>query len=144
MCGECICEHPYTGKYCEYKCPVDEKNKICGGNEYGTCSMGKCNCNTNFDGIACKCSKLTDNCILPGMEECSNRGTCKCNKCECDNESSGDYCEKTKMGNNTLCEMYDSYVEAAYVNKIFNDTYNNVTILIDLREEDSFLKNCGK
>lgn len=108
ICGKCVCdtlENPkevISGEFCEcdnFSCERHD-SLICSGPENGVCECGQCKCFDSWEGEACECSSLTDDCIDPFKGEiCSNHGKCRCGKCECDFSIgdfrySGKFCEK--------------------------------------------------
>ncbi|KAJ8929815.1 hypothetical protein NQ314_017412 [Rhamnusium bicolor] len=134
-CGRCRCDFPYTGKYCEYACPVNN-GSICSGLSQGKCVEGICECKSEFSGEDCSCSKFTGHCkMFEGMSICSGKGDCVCNKCVCSSGYSGQYCELNK-NNNTLCEDYRSFVEDATSNGTYSGTKDNSKVLVEAVSDD--------
>lgn len=97
-CGVCNCHltemgSSYYGTYCQCDDEHCEKynNVLCGG--HGKCSCGTCKCNEGFEGTACQCSSVSDNCQTNNTL-CHGRGKCLCNQCACERGYKPPRCER--------------------------------------------------
>lgn len=143
-CGKCVCDTPYEGKFCQYKCPVDETNRICGGPTNGVCLEGKCKCNENFKGENCNCPTSTKNCRFSSVTAlCSNNGICTCNTCQCKENFTGSFCEQHGNSENLLCGIYTQYVKNKVLENISTTTEHNFTTRVFLMQ-DGITDKCGK
>ncbi|XP_035783330.1 integrin beta-nu-like isoform X1 [Anopheles albimanus] len=111
LCGQCFCEAPFDGEYCECTSCTELNGVICGGPERGICVCGKCSCYNSWTGDNCDCSMDTSTCKAPlGDEICSGHGTCDCGICHCNELFHGNYCE-TKYGEQSpMCLSFEECV----------------------------------
>lgn len=82
----------------------------------GDCVCGNCQCNSQWTGNDCSCSKAENQCLGPyNSKLCSGHGQCKCNQCNCDTDTNGAlftglYCEKFP-GEPKPCKLMAPHVE---------------------------------
>ncbi|KAG7247820.1 hypothetical protein CRUP_013633, partial [Coryphaenoides rupestris] len=61
----------------------------------GACDCGFCQCDTDWQGSNCNCSRHVDTCMSNIGMLCSGRGHCVCGKCTCTQVGAyGPTCEK--------------------------------------------------
>jgi EGF-like domain len=80
---------------------------------------GECECDLEYSGKTCECSKLKTNCIAPDSNEvCSGHGSCECNECQCDPLRFGKFCESSPGNESSLCIFYEPCVQCVINRKL--------------------------
>lgn len=71
---------------------------------HGQCVCGMCQCEPDYMGSACECSRNTSACKQDG-QECSGHGRCMCNQCVCNPGYFGSLCGRCPACR-TPCEQH--------------------------------------
>ncbi|XP_062886969.1 integrin beta-4 isoform X1 [Mobula hypostoma] len=106
VCGECLCEESWLGRYCDCRKYSEENTKVCtepslnitqSCSGRGDCQCGICYCHPSdnhlehFDGKYCQYSNLL--CPRFAGFTCNDRGRCFEQTCQCDPGWTGPSCE---------------------------------------------------
>ncbi|KAK5850897.1 hypothetical protein PBY51_001734 [Eleginops maclovinus] len=111
------------GKLCEcddFNC-LRYKGELCSG--HGVCNCGFCQCDPDWQGENCNCSRRTDTCMSNLGLLCSGRGQCECGACECTQPGAyGATCDKCPTCPDA-CTMKKECVECKHFKrgKLFDD-----------------------
>lgn len=80
---------------------------------HGSCINSRCDCNEDFTGGACECTRDNSTCLRSGDEEsgvlCSGMGECVCGVCICNDYglTFGQYCEECVVSSFDIIVLHD-------------------------------------